>query len=475
MLFTTSIGFDLSCYDIFGSLAAGSTIHLAPSSAPDQLFKLITAGKISFWDSAPQVLQQLEPALADWHRAGSKLSNLRLVFLSGDWVPLSLVRTVRQAGAQRVVALGGATEVTVWSNYFEVAYLDDDWQSIPYGRPIWNHQYYCLGNAGPLHVGMTGELYIGGVGVAEGYIGRPDLTSERFLPNSLHSGRMYRTGDMVRFMQLKPWGDTSQIMGCAASDIVLEFLGRRDSQVKVRGYRVELAEIELAFLKQPGVEAASVLALPSSDGGSHLVSFLVAEAGAAEAARQGVGSLLPTYMVPDVSLCLPALPLTNSGKVDRAKLESFWEARPGKSISEAKGSNWEQEVCKAFEEVLGQPVGVDDDFFDLGGHSLMAMRLQTALKAHTFTLPDVFRTRTPKALAKLLADRRAESVPCRVFSQPCFPVNSNNGPARLGKCFYATFPEVPVIPRLQPCGEPKPPASFAQDSCCLLCAIWGWL
>ena len=268
LLFTTSIGFDLSCYDIFGSLSAGSTIHFWPGSAasPDQLFEVLVSFKISFWDSAPQVLQQLEPRLAE---AAPPLANdLRLVFLSGDWVPISLVQSLLRAGpggALQVVALGGATEVTVWSNYFEVPLIDADWPSIPYGRPIWNHQYYCLGQSGPVHVGTTGELYIGGVGVAQGYIGRPDLTAERFLPNSFHSGRMYRTGDMVRFMPLKPWGDPSGLQQFNASDVVLEFLGRVDSQVKVRGYRVELAEVELAFLKQPGIETASVLALPSGE------------------------------------------------------------------------------------------------------------------------------------------------------------------------------------------------------------------
>ncbi|CAE7907904.1 bacA, partial [Symbiodinium necroappetens] len=260
LLFTTSIGFDLSCYDIFGSLSAGSTIHFWNGSAasPDQLFEIVVSERISFWDSAPQVLQQLEPRLAE-----AALRDLRLVFLSGDWVPISLVQTLHRVSGASVVALGGATEVTVWSNYFEVPLIDGDWPSIPYGRPIWNHQYYCLGQSGPLHVGTTGELYIGGVGVAQGYVGRPDLTAERFLTNSFHSGRMYRTGDMVRFMPLKPWGDPSRLQQFTASDVVLEFLGRIDSQVKVRGYRVELAEVELAFLKQPGIEATTVLALPS--------------------------------------------------------------------------------------------------------------------------------------------------------------------------------------------------------------------
>ena len=178
LLFITSIGFDLSCYDIFGSLAAGSTIHICPATLqPEQIFQLLVTKQISFWDSAPQVLQQLEPYLQE--RTGL---SLRLIFLSGDWIPISLVKSLRSVGAQ-LVALGGATEVTVWSNCFEVKELDSRWRSIPYGRPIWNHQYYCCKNTmdhmEPCTLGMTGELYIGGIGVAQGYIGRPDLTNER--------------------------------------------------------------------------------------------------------------------------------------------------------------------------------------------------------------------------------------------------------------------------------------------------------
>lgn len=206
LLFVTSIGFDLSCYDIFGSLAAGSTIHLAPNLSPEQLFQLLVKKQITFWDSAPQVLQQLEPQIQSLLKTEtcqkdgnpSPSLSLRLVFLSGDWIPLSLVQTLRRAMPNgEVVALGGATEVTVWSNSFEVEEVDQMWRSIPYGRPIWNHQYYCLRQADQEdldietvetkqfqqlnHLGMTGELYIGGVGVAQGYIARPELTHERFL------------------------------------------------------------------------------------------------------------------------------------------------------------------------------------------------------------------------------------------------------------------------------------------------------
>ena len=204
LLFVTSIGFDLSCYDIFGSLAAGSTIHLAPNLSPEQLFQLLVQKQITFWDSAPQVLQQLEPQIQSLLTTETSQKDVqrpslsfRLVFLSGDWIPLSLVQSLRRAMPKgQVVALGGATEVTVWSNSFEVQEVDQMWRSIPYGRPIWNHQYYCLRQADPdsdretvetkqfeqlNHLGMMGELYIGGVGVAQGYIACPELTHERFL------------------------------------------------------------------------------------------------------------------------------------------------------------------------------------------------------------------------------------------------------------------------------------------------------
>jgi non-ribosomal peptide synthetase component F len=157
LLFITSIGFDLSCYDIFGSLAAGSSIHICPASlAPQQIFHLLVKQKISFWDSAPQVLQQLEPHFsqlrAELRSEGSlgSFGSLRLVFLSGDWIPLSLAERAERAERLQLVAFGGATEVTVWSNSFKVRWVDPRWRSVPYGRPIWNHQYYCVfqGDAG---------------------------------------------------------------------------------------------------------------------------------------------------------------------------------------------------------------------------------------------------------------------------------------------------------------------------------------
>ncbi|CAJ1407500.1 unnamed protein product [Effrenium voratum] len=383
LLFTTSISFDLSCYDMFGSLAAGSTVHVAPELSPKKLFQVLQKGHITFWDSAPQVLQQLEPFIG-------ALDSLRLVFLSGDWVPLQLTQMLRRAmGDGRVVALGGATEVTVWSNFFEVGDLDPEWRSIPYGRPIWNHQYYCLdAQSAPLHVGMTGELYIGGVGVARGYVGRADL-SERFLENPFHPGRVYRTGDMVRFMPLRPWGVYHN-----SCEVVLEFLGRKDSQVKVRGFRVELAEVELSFAAQ-GLDCA-VLALPSACP-AVLVAFVRAEEQRATETRDRLTQQLPHYMVPEVC-SVEALPLTRSGKVDRQALEAWWAQR--RTAFRAPITKQQQRVVEAFREALGQEVGLDDDFFELGGHSLSAMRLQMALG--DLSLQEVFHARTPAALAELL-------------------------------------------------------------------------
>ena len=150
----------------------------------------------------------------------------------------------------------------MWSNYFIANRVDPMWRSVPYGVPIWNHQYYCLDASGePVHIGVPGDLCIGGIGVARGYIGRPDLTAERFVDNKYHKGTMYKAGDLVRFMPLSPWGVVDSEI--CAQNLVLEFLGRLDFQVKINGYRIELGEIERACEGVPGIEAAVVLAVRS--------------------------------------------------------------------------------------------------------------------------------------------------------------------------------------------------------------------
>ncbi|WP_394838603.1 amino acid adenylation domain-containing protein [Pendulispora rubella] len=254
VLFLTSLCFDLSVYDVFGLLAAGGSIRIASArdvADPMRLLDWLCSGEITFWDSAPAALRQLVPFLEDGNsdaRAWAE-SRLRLVFLSGDWIPITLPGQVAARFPQaRVVGLGGATEAAIWSNFHDIERVDPSWPSIPYGRPIQNARYYVLdADRQPCPVGVPGELFIGGECLAMGYAGDPDLSAAKFVPDPY--GRrpdaiMYRTGDRARF-----WADGT-----------IEFLGRVDAMVKVRGYRVEPGEIETLLHQHPRVREAAVMA-----------------------------------------------------------------------------------------------------------------------------------------------------------------------------------------------------------------------
>ncbi|MFJ3232913.1 amino acid adenylation domain-containing protein [Streptomyces sp. NPDC086787] len=311
ILLVTSFCFDLSVYDVFGVLAAGASVRLASETElaePDTLVDLLEQEDITVWDSAPAALAMVMPFVQVREPAGR--DTLRLVLLSGDWIPVPLPDQIRTAfpGAE-VVALGGATECTVWSNHYPVGDVDPAWPSIPYGTPMQNARYYVLDSGlRPCPVHQEGDLYIAGECVALGYAGSSRLTSGKFLPDpwpGRPGERMYRTGDRARWL---PSGD-------------LEFLGRLDDQVKVRGYRIELGEVQSALAQCPGVRAATVVA-PSGPGGRTLAAFYVPTAEPLPKAEivEALRTTLPAYMVPARIIALDELPLTSTGKVDRAAL-----------------------------------------------------------------------------------------------------------------------------------------------------------
>nr|APD71650.1 non-ribosomal peptide synthetase 3 [Streptomyces sp.] len=312
VLFVTSFCFDLSVYDMFGVLAVGGSVRVAAQdeiAEPETLVDILEEEPITLWDSAPAALSMLTPYVGLREARGR--DGLRLVLLSGDWIPLGLPDEVREAfpGAQ-VVALGGATECTVWSNHYPVAEVDRRWPSVPYGRPMANARYYVLDEElRPCTVGKPGDLYIAGECVAVGYAGSPALTARKFLPDPWAPApgeRMYRTGDRAR------WLDEG----------VLQFLGRLDDQVKVRGYRVELGEVHSALAGCPGVRAAAVVPV-EVPGGKDLHAFYVPDCQAppsVQEVRRFLGTLLPAYMVPRRIAAVDSLPLTPTGKVDRGLL-----------------------------------------------------------------------------------------------------------------------------------------------------------
>ncbi|XXY46421.1 amino acid adenylation domain-containing protein [Sorangium sp. So ce269] len=381
-LFTTALGFDLSVFDIFGMLALGARVHIASDAQrkdPEALARTLAEEEITFWNSAPAALGLLVPRL---RARPTPLPNdrLRLVFLSGDWIPLALPHEIRRAfPAAEVVSLGGATEATVWSNYFRIGEIDPTWRSIPYGRPIQNARYYILDEGlEPCPVGVEGDLYIGGECLSEGYLNDQVLTDNAFIKDPFVTegpGIMYRTGDRARFF---PDGN-------------IEFLGRKDFQVKINGFRIELGEIEHRLRSNAAIQEAVVVAREDVPGDKKLVAYIVcsgAQPPAAKEIREYVKQTLPEYMVPHVVIPMDTLPATANGKLDRAALPWPPPARPAAPeqaearrtaapaapvVSMASIADTLSGVVKGY--LTCAELSETDDLFDLGATSLTMMRL----------------------------------------------------------------------------------------------------
>lgn len=386
LLFVTSLSFDLSVYDIFGVLAAGGSIRIATEAElqdPWLLYRILVEERITFWDSAPAGLQQLVPAIE--RGSESATTALRLVFLSGDWVPLGLPDTVRRRfEAAQVVALGGATEATVWSNYHVVERVEPSWRSVPYGRPISNARYYVLDrHRQPVPVGVPGDLWIGGDCLATGYANDPVLTAAKFVDDPFVSepgAKMYATGDLARH----------------ASDGVMEFLGRKDGQVKVRGYRVEIGEIEAVLRRHQAVASAFVLAKSRSGFERYLVAYVVlrsdksseqlTQSAAASDDRlteikSYLGARLPSYMVPEFVVPIDSVPQTSNGKLDQRALMELPDRVEVAVDRAAAATPIEREMQRIWCAELALPeLGVTEDFFAVGGNSMVAVRIVAAME-----------------------------------------------------------------------------------------------
>jgi thioesterase domain-containing protein len=328
---------------------------------------MVSRHRVTVWNSVPALMEMLVDHLEG--RGEPLPACLRLVLLSGDWIPVGLparIRALSPASSIEVVGLGGATEASIWSIAYPVAAVDPAWTSIPYGRPLANQTWQVLDEAlAPRPLWVPGDLYVGGTGLARGYWRDEVKTAASFPVHPRTGERLYRTGDLGRWLP----------------DGTLEFLGREDLQVKVQGYRIELGEIEAALAAHPGVRAGVVAAVGERRGSKRLVAFVVpaAEPGPDDGElREFLATKLPQYMVPASFVALDALPLTANGKVDRAALERR-AAAGGAETKEsfvAPRDEREARLAQLWEEVLGSsPVSVRDNFFALGGHSLSAVRL----------------------------------------------------------------------------------------------------
>jgi amino acid adenylation domain-containing protein len=365
----SSLCFDLSVYDLFGTAAAGATLVLPgpDQTDPSSWLELVDTHRVTVWNSVPALMELfVEAAVA----AGASFPSLRTVLLSGDWIPVNLPERIRRiAPHARVISLGGATEASIWSICFPVDRPDPEWVSVPYGKPLANQTWYVLDETGrDAPTWVPGHLYIGGIGVALGYLGDPGRTAASFVDHPRTGERLYRTGDRGRYL---PSGD-------------IEFLGRSDLQVKINGFRVEPGEIEHALLAHPDVRQAVVVARASGSG-RQLAAFVT---GTGNGAGSGAGpdgaelrefltGRLPGYLIPSYLTVLDRLPYTGNGKLDRRALESLGpqQTRVESGYTPARTAV-ETALVDIWQEVLAvTPIGVHDDFFVLGGQSFAALRV----------------------------------------------------------------------------------------------------
>ena len=308
----TALHHDMSCFDMFGVLAAGGALVLPEASArrdPAHWLSLMRRERVTIWNSVPAMLDMLlEYAAA---RSERLPESLRLAFLGGDWIPLTIpsrLRTLGSGRGARVVSVGATTETTLWNIWYPVDEVDPSWKSIPYGRPIANTRYYILNDAlVDCPTWVPGEMYCAGVGVAQGYWRDEERTRAKFLPHPRTGERLYRTGDLGRVL---PDGN-------------LEILGRADFQVKIQGQRIELGEIEWALGRHPEVRAAIAMAHDDPGGRKTLVGYVVPQTApgpSVEQLRSFLATLVPQHMVPTAFVTLDRLPMNGNGKVDRKAL-----------------------------------------------------------------------------------------------------------------------------------------------------------
>ncbi|MFI8910142.1 amino acid adenylation domain-containing protein [Streptomyces sp. NPDC053513] len=391
----SALHFDLSVYDVFGPLAAGGAVVLPDASdrrEPAAWLDLVNRHRVTIWNSVPALMDMFVEHL----RTLDGPPSLRVVMLSGDWIPVTLPGAIASALPNaRTWSLGGATEAAIWSIQHPITHVDPRWTSVPYGRPLRNQKFHVLDEAlRPRPALVPGDLYISGAGLARGYLGDEEKTRAAFPHHPTTGERLYRTGDLGRYLP----------------DGTIEFLGRLDTQVKIRGHRIELGEIEAALLRRPDVRAAAVTAEGERGGPRHLVAYAVSHS-TEDALREALREELPGAMVPARVVLLDELPLTGNGKVDRGRLPSPREtaARPARATAPRDATErLLAGIWADFFPPADGPVDVTADFFDLGGDSLLAVRLMARVRQRTgrsLPVATLLARPTVAALAEALRER----------------------------------------------------------------------
>ncbi|WP_010248518.1 non-ribosomal peptide synthetase [Acetivibrio cellulolyticus] len=385
----SSLCFDLSVYDIFGALSTGAALVIVEDQRDSrELTQKIKACGITIWNSVPAIMEML----VDNVEADFSNSSLRLFMMSGDWIPLKLPEKIKNHFANaKMYSLGGATEASIWSIHYPIESVEDSWRSIPYGMPLANQKFYVLDSCRRLcPVGVLGELYIGGVGVAKGYMNDPEKTANAFI-NHPELGYIYRTGDQ----------------GILWPEGYIEFMGRVDQQVKIRGYRIELGEIEAQLAKFEEIKEAVVVVREDDDSGKFLCAYIVSEEEIKAALiRETLSKVLPDYMIPSYFVQLDRLPLTSNGKIDRKSLPKPEGGIVTGTLYEAPLNAIQEKLHNIWSELLGlERIGINDNFFELGGHSLKIISLASKIHKELgveVPLKHLFEKQSIKELAQFI-------------------------------------------------------------------------
>ncbi|MBW4483051.1 MAG: amino acid adenylation domain-containing protein [Tildeniella torsiva UHER 1998/13D] len=382
----STVAADLGHTVLFSALCTGGCLHLISTERaanPEALAQYCQQHPIDCLKIVPSHLQALLASAAD----PAQILPQRCLVLGGEASDWSLIQTIQQLSDCRILNHYGPTEATVGVLAYEIEVIDVS-GIVPLGRPLAHSQVYVLDeHQQPVPIGVPGELYIGGATVARGYWNQPDLTADRFLPNPFGTGKLYRTGDRVRY-----WPEGT-----------LEFIGRLDEQVKLRGYRIELGEIEAVLAQHPVVQQSVVVLREDSPAQKRLVAYVVLNHATqkTEAVQEFLAQRLPDYMVPSAFVTLDALPLTPNGKIDRHALP-IPENRAAQSAYTPPTTPAEKTLAQIWAQVLGlEQVGVDDNFFSLGGDSILS--IQVVAKANqaglSLTPKQLFDHQTIAALA----------------------------------------------------------------------------
>ena len=377
----SSMCFDLSVYDIFGSLISGATLIQVPDLRDIRhVLDIISREKITIWNSVPAIMDMAVENLPNnevreinyWELEDNTdievsygNTDLRLILLSGDWIPLNLPKKIKDYFTDaNVISLGGATEASIWSIHYPIEEVSEKWTSIPYGYPLSNQTFYVLNHKKEIcPIGVEGELYIGGRGLALEYRNDKEKTENAFIDHK-KLGRLYKTGDYGKLHR----------------EGYIEFLGRKDQQVKINGHRIELGEIENQINNYKDVVSSVVVNREDEQGKKYLCAYIVEEKEISyEHLEKHLKESLPEYMIPKYYVKIGKIPLNINGKVDKKALP-LPNIKKDKDNYIAPSTETEKEVAKIWEEVLGiNKIGIHDSFLKLGGDSIMMVRVISKL------------------------------------------------------------------------------------------------